>query len=175
MLARAPARGCVWSGTSWQEAVLVCAPETTEEQTRVRKSTLLQLVCRHKHSSNTRTSSYQATALEVQDSVRSDAERCITLSQGELKPSGRMVLLNIYSKSSVLAALTGIVQFFSSTSQAQRNVCESSSGHGASSTAQCHIWQQRYVTRAKTSAWQMNNTSSSACRYKDPGSLLTSP
>lgn len=70
MLVRAPARGCVWSGTSWQKAVLVCAPETTEEQTSVGNGTLLSLVCRHQHSPNTRTSSYQATAHQVQDSIR---------------------------------------------------------------------------------------------------------
>lgn len=71
--------------------------------------------------------------------------RCRKLSQGELNPSGRMVL-NIYSKSCVLAAVTGVVQFFSSTNPAQKNTCETSTGHAQ---------QQRCVTRAQTSALQI--------------------
>lgn len=77
-------------------------------------------------------------------------------------------MLNIYSKSSVLAAFTGMVQFLSSTSQAQLNVCKGSSGHRASSTAQQHERQQWCVTAAKTSAWQGNTTSGSRSRVQRP-------
>lgn len=82
-------------------------------------------------------------------------------------------MLTIYSKPVVLAALTGIGQFFSSTSQTQNSGCEISSGHGPSTTAQQHTWQQKCVTKAKTSVWQVTTTSSSA--HEDPGPLLTSP
>lgn len=61
--------------------------EETEE------GTLLSLVCRHKHFPNTGTSSHQATAHQVQDSMR-----CRELAQGEPIPSGSVVP-NIYSKS----------------------------------------------------------------------------
>lgn len=78
------------------------------------------------------------------------------------------MMLNIYSKFNILAAFTGMVQFLSSTSQAQLIVCKSSSQQRASSTAQQHIRQQWCVTAAKTSAWQGNTTSSSCSRVQRP-------
>lgn len=140
----------------------LCGWETKKEHIRVEKETLLSLVCRYKHSSNTRMNSYQTTAHPTQGSVRCRNQHSAVL--------GRRVL-TIYSKSVALAALTGRVQLFSSTSQTQHSGCEISSAHGP--TAQQHMWQQKCVTEAKTSAWQVTTTSSSA--HEDPGPVLTSP
>lgn len=143
----------------------LCGWETTKEQTRVEKETFINRVWFADTSiPQTQEQTYQATAHKAQDS-----EGC--RNQRRAVP-GRPVL-TIYSKSLVLAVLTGTVQFFSSTSQTQHSRCEISSEHGPSTTAQQHMWQPKCATKAKTLVWQVTTTSSSA--HEDTGSLLTSP